>query len=107
MTSLFPPRESLVVTSRLGTENSRTFFYGVLLLETLRMHILLNDAQANNIYRRLAVYFSSEIIILLTTCQKVFSNKLNNLLSKYMSNYVYYGAPYGKPSIAFIVLEPS
>jgi hypothetical protein len=29
LTSLFPPRESLVVTSRLGTGNSRTFFYGV------------------------------------------------------------------------------
>jgi hypothetical protein len=29
MTSLFPPWESLVVTSRLGTGNSRTFFYGV------------------------------------------------------------------------------
>jgi hypothetical protein len=29
MTSLFPPRESLVVTSRPGTGNSRTFFYGV------------------------------------------------------------------------------
>jgi hypothetical protein len=29
MTSLFPPRESLVVTSRLGTGNSPTFFYGV------------------------------------------------------------------------------
>ncbi len=29
MTLLFPPRESLVVTSRLGTGNSRTFFYGV------------------------------------------------------------------------------
>jgi hypothetical protein len=29
ITSLFPPRESLVVTSRLGTGNSRTFFYGV------------------------------------------------------------------------------
>ncbi len=29
MTSLFPSRESLVVTSRLGTGNSRTFFYGV------------------------------------------------------------------------------
>jgi hypothetical protein len=28
MTSLFPPRESLIVTSRLGTGNSRTFFYG-------------------------------------------------------------------------------
>ncbi len=26
MTSLFPPRESLVVTSRLGTGNFRTFF---------------------------------------------------------------------------------
>ncbi len=30
LTSLFPPRESLVLTSRLGTGNSRTFFYGVL-----------------------------------------------------------------------------
>ncbi len=29
MTSLFPPRESLVLTSRLGTGNLRTFFYGV------------------------------------------------------------------------------
>jgi hypothetical protein len=29
MTSLFPPRESLVVTSRLGTGNSRTFFFTV------------------------------------------------------------------------------
>ncbi len=29
LTSLFPPRESLVVSSRLGTGNSRTFFYGV------------------------------------------------------------------------------
>jgi hypothetical protein len=27
MTSLFPPRKSFVVTSRLGTGNSRTFFY--------------------------------------------------------------------------------
>jgi hypothetical protein len=26
MTSLFPPSESLVVTSRLGTGNSQTFF---------------------------------------------------------------------------------
>jgi hypothetical protein len=31
MTSLFPPRESLVVTSRLGTGNWRTFFYGIVL----------------------------------------------------------------------------
>ncbi len=29
MTSLFPPRESLVVTFRLRTGNSRTFFYSV------------------------------------------------------------------------------
>jgi hypothetical protein len=28
MTSLFPPSESLVVKSRLGTGNSQTFFYG-------------------------------------------------------------------------------
>jgi hypothetical protein len=30
MTSLFPPRESLVVTSRLGTGNFKSFFYGVI-----------------------------------------------------------------------------
>ncbi len=30
MTSLFPPRNSLVVTSQLGTGNSRIFFYGVM-----------------------------------------------------------------------------
>jgi hypothetical protein len=29
MTSFFPPRESLVVTSRLGTGNSRTIFFTV------------------------------------------------------------------------------
>jgi hypothetical protein len=29
MTSLFPPRECLVVTYRLGTGNSRTFFFTV------------------------------------------------------------------------------
>ncbi len=31
MTSLFPPRESLVMTSRLGTGHSRTFFYSVVI----------------------------------------------------------------------------
>ncbi len=35
MTSLFPPRESLVVTSWLGTGNSRTFFYGVVQYDIL------------------------------------------------------------------------
>jgi hypothetical protein len=38
MTSLFPPRESLVVTSWLGTGNSRTFFYGVTLKSSSRIH---------------------------------------------------------------------
>ncbi len=47
MTSLFPPRESLVVTSRLGTGNSRTFF--------LRCRSLLSVAvqlsyEINNIF---------------------------------------------------------
>ncbi len=45
MTSLFPPRECLVVTSRLGTGNLRTFFYGVLYSITVlryRSSILLN-----------------------------------------------------------------
>jgi hypothetical protein len=35
MTSLFPPRESLLVTSRLGTGNSRTFFLRCMLLTHL------------------------------------------------------------------------
>jgi hypothetical protein len=39
MTSLFPPRESLVVTSRRGTGNSRTFFYGVLFLFNLSVFL--------------------------------------------------------------------
>jgi hypothetical protein len=37
MTSLFPPKESLVVTSRLGTGNSRTFFYGVASNRTIQL----------------------------------------------------------------------
>ncbi len=39
MTSLFPPRESLVVTSRLGTGNSRTFF--------LRFRVTCKDVKSN------------------------------------------------------------
>ncbi len=39
MTSLFPPRESLVVTSRQGTGNSRTFFYGVASSIAAEFHI--------------------------------------------------------------------
>jgi hypothetical protein len=41
MTSLFPPRESLVVTSRLGTVNSRTFFFTVHVAEPWREQSLL------------------------------------------------------------------
>ncbi len=36
MTSLFPPRESLVVTSRLGTRNFRTFFFRCKILTILK-----------------------------------------------------------------------
>ncbi len=51
MTSLFPPRESLVVTSRLGTGNSRSFFYGAiptfiycdLYIPSIGLHILLQE----------------------------------------------------------------
>jgi hypothetical protein len=39
MTSLFPPRESLVVTSRLGTGNSRIFFLRCALLSMIVNHI--------------------------------------------------------------------
>jgi hypothetical protein len=38
MTSLFPPRESLVVTSRLGTGNSRTFFLRCVYNTYIYMH---------------------------------------------------------------------
>ncbi len=41
MTSLFPPRKSLVVTSRLGTGNSQTFF---LLCTQLLMHSVYANA---------------------------------------------------------------
>jgi hypothetical protein len=44
MTSFFPPRESLVVTSRLGTGNSRTFFLrcvGTYTVTKLFLHELL------------------------------------------------------------------
>jgi hypothetical protein len=44
MTSLFPPRESLVVTSRLGTGNSRTFF--------LRCTVLVAASYPNRIKER-------------------------------------------------------
>ncbi len=46
MTSIFPPRESLVVTSLLGTGNFRTFFYGVCLVFGL---LALSPDQAKNI----------------------------------------------------------
>jgi hypothetical protein len=42
MTLLFLPRESLVVTSRLGTGNFRTFFLRCILLVLPRIHQLLD-----------------------------------------------------------------
>ncbi len=42
MTPLFPPRESLVVTSRLGTGNSRSFF--------LRRGVHHNRCSINSLY---------------------------------------------------------
>ncbi len=39
MTSLFPPRESLVVTSRLETGNSRTFFFTVYCIDSIDIGI--------------------------------------------------------------------
>jgi hypothetical protein len=49
MTSLFPPRESLVVTltSRLGTGNLRTFFYGVYVYLYNYMHPFLKKRNEN------------------------------------------------------------
>ncbi len=35
MTSLYPPRESLAVTSRLGRETPEPFFYGVLVSQVM------------------------------------------------------------------------
>ncbi len=49
MTSLFPPRESLVMTSQLGTGNSRTFFLRCtwgLYVQNKGLHIL-NTVLAN------------------------------------------------------------
>jgi hypothetical protein len=50
MTSLFPPRESLVVTSRLGTGNSRTFYLQCTMNtdSTCRLFILPQQQQNNN-----------------------------------------------------------
>jgi hypothetical protein len=42
MTSLFPPRKSLVVTSRLGMGNSRTFFYGVSAHRQTRIRLIIS-----------------------------------------------------------------
>jgi hypothetical protein len=56
MTSLFPPRESLVVTSRLGTGNSRSFFLRCtsrfLLIDCSTLH-----AQAGTFKQRLVSFF--------------------------------------------------
>ncbi len=63
MTSLFPPRESLVVTSRLGTGNSRSFFYGVcfplhLPPTTLAMHIFFQNSLLHSIpFLHSALYY--------------------------------------------------
>jgi hypothetical protein len=58
MTSLFPPRESLVVTSRLGTGNSRTFFtvYRTLsLFYSFLFRLVVVCAISFSIYPRLSV----------------------------------------------------
>ncbi len=58
MTSLFPPRESLVVTSRLGM--SRTFFYGVgLSYRLVRLHRLEESIPWSRILDSLKVTNSS------------------------------------------------
>ncbi len=59
MTSLFPPRESLVVTSRLGTGNSRTFFYGV---EARRGWSKVGAVEKGRMGRRRKVWTSEEVL---------------------------------------------
>jgi hypothetical protein len=44
MTSVFPPSESLVVTSRLGMGNLQTFFYGVSLRKRIQHFFELADS---------------------------------------------------------------
>jgi hypothetical protein len=51
MTSLFPPRESLVVTSRLGTGNFRTFFYSVEIIDKCSKRVSrLSDIKQVNFF---------------------------------------------------------
>ncbi len=50
MTSLFPPRESLVVTSRLGTGNSRTFF-----LRCMLSHLIISFFLPKSLLYQLSV----------------------------------------------------
>jgi hypothetical protein len=60
MTSLFPPRESLVVTSRLGTGNSRTFF-------TVHDSIKFTSCTSSTVQ---TVFFSSYYLIAVCTGTK-------------------------------------
>ncbi len=59
MTSLFPTRESLVVTSRLGTGNFRTFFFTVYFLLKAELAIIffivLISHKTNNQYRTISI----------------------------------------------------
>jgi hypothetical protein len=73
MTSLFPPRDSLVVTSRLGTGNSRTFFYGVASLMLLASLLLcfsccIVPAAANILVASAVPNFCKASLLLLTCC---------------------------------------
>ncbi len=49
MTSLFPPRQSLVVTSRLGTGNSRTFFLRCMCTNNC-IHLIVKSLDITTLY---------------------------------------------------------
>jgi hypothetical protein len=56
MMSLFPPRESIVVSSRLGMGNSRTFFYGVYSVVYISKDILCYGcALMDSVFRELII----------------------------------------------------
>jgi hypothetical protein len=74
MTSLFPPRESWVVTSRLGTGNLRTFF--------LRCR-----------YQFVNIFICINIILVLISCiTRTFLNHLTTLFQNqtYICSFIYF-----------------
>ncbi len=77
MTSLFPPRESLVVTSRLGTGNSRSFFYGVQLVQSYRKQYRYRYCTALYDYDHMNVYLWIPVLHVLCIVYSLFTVDTN------------------------------